>query len=224
MKGKVYILIPAYNESKVISKVISDIKKQGFENIIVIDDGSSDNTYEVAQKSGAKVLRHFINRGKGAAVKTGLQACKILNADYVITMDGDGQHESKDLNLIFNELKSGCDVVLGSRFLRQNEMPLPNRIFNYVANILTYFFYGIKVTDSQSGFRGYNKKALNLIETQSEEYEFDTEVLREISRHNLKFSEVPIMVYYTDYSRSKNRKQGFINGLKTLYNIIIKQL
>lgn len=224
MKDNVYIIIPAYNEGKVIGQVLTDIKKQGFKNIIVVDDGSSDSTYQDAKKSGAVVLRHFINRGKGAAVKTGLEAAKVLKAEYIITMDGDGQHESKDLNLIFNELKSGYDVVLGSRFLKQNKMPLPNRVFNYVANILTYFFYGIQVTDSQSGFRGYNSKALNLIETQSEEYEFDTEVLREISKHDLKFKEVPIKVYYTEYSRSKIRKQGFINGIKTLYNIIIKQL
>ncbi|GIW68022.1 MAG: hypothetical protein KatS3mg096_890 [Candidatus Parcubacteria bacterium] len=222
MKGKVYILIPAYNESKVISKVISDIKKQGFENIIVIDDGSSDNTYEVAQKSGAKVLRHIINRGKGAAVKTGIEYAKLKNASYVITIDGDGQHNPKDIRKIYEKLKEGYEVVLGSRFLnRKNKMPRFNRIANFLANVLTFSIYELYVSDSQSGFRGYNQKAINLIDIQSEDYDFESRVIYEIARHKLKYCEVPIDVFYTEYSLSKTKKQNLINGIKTLMKMLM---
>ena len=224
LKEKVFIVIPAYNEGRVIGKVIRDIKKEGFKNIIVIDDGSKDNTYDKAKKAGALVLRHFLNRGKGAAVKTGLEAAKILGATFTITMDGDGQHDPKDLKTILKKLERGYEVVLGSRFLLRNKIPTKKRLFNLIANIITWFFYGLYVSDSQSGFRGYSKKALELIDTESEEYEFDSEVLREIVRHKLKYCEVPIKVYYTPYSQSKRRKQGFVSGLKTLYNMFIKQL
>ncbi len=219
-----YIVIPAYNEGKVIKQVIQDIKKEGFKDIIVVDDGSEDNTYDIAKQSGATVLKHILNRGKGAAVKTGLEAAKILKADFVITMDADGQHEPKDIKKILKKLRSGYEVVLGSRFLRKNKMPLKNRVFNTIANIITWLFYGLYVSDSQSGFRGYSKKALELIDTESEEYEFDSEVLREIVRHKLKYCEVPVKVYYTTYSQSKSKKQGLISGIKTLYNMLIKQL
>lgn len=222
--GKILIIIPAYNEEKVIGQVIANIKKEGYKNILVVDDGSTDKTSKVARKSGARVLRHFINRGKGAAMKTGLEAAKILKADYVITLDGDGQHEPKDIKKIIKKLKEGYEIVLGSRFLSDNKIPLVKRFANQVANIITLIFYGLYVSDTQSGFRGYSKKALFLIKTESEEYEFDSEIIREIVNNKLKFTEIPIKVYYTTYSQSKTKKQGLMNALTTVYNLLIKNL
>lgn len=218
----VFIIIPAYNEEKMIDKVIEGIKKEGFSNIIVVDDGSTDNTSLVAKKSGAKILRHIINRGKGAAVKTGIEYAKIKKALYVITIDADGQHNPKDIKEILEKLKQGYQVVLGSRFLnKKNKMPFFNRTANFLANFLTFAIYELYVSDSQSGFRGYNKKAINLIDIQSEDYDFESRIIYEISRHKLKFCEVPIDVFYTPYSMSKKNKQNLINGIRTMIKMII---
>jgi len=218
---KIFIVIPAYNEEKVIGKVISDIKKEGYRNIIVVDDGSVDKSSEVAKKEGATVLRHVLNRGKGASTKTGLEYAKLKNADTVVTFDGDGQHNPKDIKKMIKKIIDGYEVVLGSRFLnKKNKMPLFNRMANFFANILVFLVYEFWTSDSQSGFRAYSKKALSLINISSDRYEFDSEVIREIVRHKLKVTEVPIDVFYTSYSLSKKQKQNFINGIKTLIKII----
>ncbi len=219
-KNQVYIIIPAYNEGQVIGSVIDGIKKEGFKNIIVVDDGSTDNTSEIAKRKGCIVLKHIINRGKGAAIKTGLEYVKKINGNFVITIDGDGQHNCKDINKIFDYLQNGYDVVLGSRLLnKKNKMPLFNLIANYFANFITYLLYDIFVSDSQSGFRGYNKRALKLINTNYDQYEIETEILGEIRKNQLKYIEVPIDVFYTKYSKSKKKKQSLVNGFLTFFNL-----
>ena len=222
MSSRIFILLPAYNEEKVIGEVIAGIKKEGFKNIIVVDDGSTDKTFEKAKKEGAIVLRHIINRGKGAAVKTGLEYAKLKNAAIVVTVDADGQHNPKDIKKLVKKVKEGYDVVLGSRFLnKKNKLPLFNRLANFFANILVFLLYGIYVSDSQSGFRAYGERALKYINTSSDQYEFDSEVIREVFYHNLKFAETPIDVFYTSYSLSKKHKQNWYNGVKTLINLIL---
>lgn len=217
-----YLVIPVYNEEKVIVDVITELKKHGFHKIIVVDDGSSDNTFSKAKSTGVIVLRHFINRGKGAAVKTGLEAAKILSADAVATCDGDGQHEPADVEAVMKELSNGYDVVLGSRPFNTREMPLFNFVANYLGNIITWVAYGTWVNDSQSGLRAYSKKALEKMNTQTDRYEYDSEVIKEISVHKLSFCEVPIKIKYTAHSLRKKHKQSALNGLKTFINIIRK--
>jgi glycosyltransferase involved in cell wall biosynthesis len=222
MKEKIVIVIPAYNESPVLAEVISAIKKKGYHNIIVVDDGSSDNTYEVAKGAGVIALKHFLNRGKGAAIKTGLEAAKRLNADIVVTIDGDGQHDPAEIGGMVKKIQEGFDVVLGSRSFKSVQMPLFNKIANYVGNVLTFLIYGLWVQDSQSGFRVFSNKALYKMNTSSDRYEYDTEVIREISQNKLSYVEIPISVRYTEYSKNKHTKQSFYNGLKTLFILIRK--
>jgi UDP-N-acetylglucosamine---dolichyl-phosphate N-acetylglucosaminyltransferase len=221
MNENIWIAIAAYNEEKIISEVISEIKKAGFRNIVVVDDGSADNTREKAESSGATSFRHKINRGKGAATKTAIEATKMLGAEIVITMDGDGQHNPGDiLRLIAPIQKGNFDVVLGTRLKNPKGMPFHKIVANYVGNFFTWYLYGLWVTDSQSGFRAYSRHAIKLIDTRADRYEYDSEVIREIKKHRLKFTEVPITVRYTEYSTSKVQKQSFLNGLKTLYKMI----
>lgn len=219
---KIYILIPAYNEATVITSVIKEVQTAGYRDIIVIDDGSADETYALAGKeAGVIALKHFLNRGKGAAAKTGIEAAKLLGADIVVTIDGDGQHNPSDIAKMLAFIEQGNDVVLGSRLQNPKGMPVWKIAANYFGNFCTLVIYGLWVTDSQSGFRAYSKKAINLIETKTDRYEYDSEVIREIHRNQLKFVETPIEVRYTKYSMSKVHKMNLKNGLKTLVKMII---
>jgi len=222
---KIYIVIPAFNEESVIKSVVSEVRNAGYGNIIIVDDGSSDNTCRHAKEiEGATVLCHRINRGKGAATKTGIEAAKLLGADIIVTMDGDGQHDPKDIEKLINPiLKNQCDVSLGTRMKGDiQKMPRLKIIANWIGNAFTWYLFGLWVSDSQSGFRAYSKSAAEKINTQADRYEYESEVIREIYVYKLKYKEVPIEVRYTDYSMGKFHKQGFINGIKTLYKMIWK--
>jgi glycosyltransferase involved in cell wall biosynthesis len=219
---KIYIVVPAFNESTVIVDVINEIKSAGYQNIIVVDDGSIDDTSQQASKeAGVVAIKHFLNRGKGAAVKTGIEAAKILGADIVVTMDGDGQHNPADIRQMIKLIENGDDVVLGSRLKDPKGMPGYKIIHNQIGNFFVWVIYGLWVTDSQSGFRAYSKKAIDTIETKTDRYEYDSEVIREIFRNKLKYTEIPIEVRYTDYSMSKVHKMNLKNGAKTLIKMII---
>lgn len=219
---KFYILIPAYNEETVICDVIKEVRTAGYENIVVVDDGSSDNTQLAAQKeSGVIALRHSINRGKGAAVKTGIEAAKMLEADVVVTIDGDGQHNPADIAKMLELIEQGNDVVLGSRLKNPKGMPVWKIAANHFGNFCTWAIYGLWVTDSQSGFRAYSRKAIELIDTKTDRYEYDSEVIREIHRNKLQFTETPIEVRYTEYSMNKVHKMNLQNGFKTLVKMMI---
>jgi glycosyltransferase involved in cell wall biosynthesis len=222
--SKIFIVIPAYNEEKVIVSVLEEIRKVGFENIIVVDDGSSDGTFEKAREFlGKNAFRHKINRGKGAATKTGIEAAKILGAEIIVTMDGDGQHDPSDIQkLIAPILSKKFDVVLGTRLKNPAGMPWHKILANKIGNFFTWYLFGLWVTDSQSGFRAYSKKAADLINTKADRYEYDSEVIREIYKYKLGFTEVPITVRYTDYSMGKFQKQNLSNGFKTLYKMFLK--
>ena len=217
----IHIVVPAYNEEQVISEVIREIRAAGKYTIIVVDDGSRDATYRNARVEQVVAIRHKINRGKGAATKTGIIAAKKLGAEIVVTMDGDGQHDPTDIEVLVAPIQSGqCDVVLGCRPKVRGEMPFIKIIANKIGNIVTWLFYGIHVADSQSGFRAYSRFAATIIDTKADKYEYDSKVIREINNNRLSFVEVPIKVRYTEYSMGKPQKQGFINGIKTLIRIV----
>lgn len=215
------IVIPAFNEQSVIKEVIQNIRDYSGDTIIVVNDGSSDDTASRAGEAGVIVLSHKINRGKGAATKTGLEAAKLLDADVIVTMDGDGQHDPKDIaNLIEPILDGQCDVTLGTRPLRSQTMPRHKIIANQVGNLVTWSLYGLRVNDSQSGFRAYSRRAADIINTRADQYNYESEIIREIKEYRLKFLEIPITVHYTQYALTKHHRQDFANGLKTVYKMI----
>ncbi|MEO6077669.1 MAG: glycosyltransferase family 2 protein [Candidatus Andersenbacteria bacterium] len=221
IRPKIMIVIPVYNEGSVIKDVILSVIQAGYDNIVAVDDGSFDNTWEILQKLPITSVQHIINRGKGAATKTGLEAGLVSGADILVTMDGDGQHESEDIQAVIQPiLDKNVDVVLGVRKIDLHEMPLFKKIANYVADKTTYLLYGIHVHDSQSGFRAFSAQAASVIKTRSDAYSYESEVLHEIKRHKLSFCEVPIRARYTAYSTTKLHGQSFTNGLKTLYAMI----
>lgn len=221
----VYIVIPAYNEEKMVGQVVQEVAKEGFTSIIVVDDGSSDATSQAAQAEGAIVIRHRINRGKGAATRTGIEAAVRLGADVVVTMDADGQHNAKEIAHIIQPIMNDrCDVVLGSRQMSGGAMPGHKLIHNKIANTITMLYSGIRVQDSQSGFRAYSRHACSLLDTTSDSYEYESEIIRLIAAHKLSYTEVPISTLYTNYSTSKLHKQDISNGIRTVYKMVWKAL
>ena len=221
-QNAVFVVIPVFNESEVIQSVIDEVLATGPYEIIVVDDGSADQTYQVAKENkNINALRHRINRGKGAAVKTGIAAANLLEADIVVTMDGDGQHDPEDIAALIQPIMNGdCDVVLGSRRTDTGEMPWIKVVANKIGNVVTWLFCGMLVSDSQSGFRAYSHFATRIIDTKADKYEYDSKVIREINNNRLKYTEVPIQVRYTEYSMGKAQKQGFVNGIKTVIRIV----
>ncbi|TXG77896.1 glycosyltransferase family 2 protein [Candidatus Dojkabacteria bacterium] len=212
----VIIALPAYNEASVIQSVIEEIRAASYTRIVIVDDGSRDETWQVAHDAGVTALRHRLNRGKGAATKTAIEAAKLLGADIIVTMDSDGQHNPKDIVRLINPLlENRADVALGTRLMNPVGMPWHKILANWIGNFLTWYIYGLWVTDSQSGFRAYSRRAAELIDTRSDRYDYESEVIRELYLHKLKYVEIPVEVRYTAYSMGKLERQSFINGIKT---------
>lgn len=217
---KPVIVIPVFNEGQVIAAVVKGLQKKGFREIIIVDDGSTDSTWDQCRKLKVYLVHHSLNRGKGAAIQTGIQVAKLLNADTVVTFDGDGQHIADDIKRLLQQLRYH-DVVIGSRFLKRNTIPLIRRFANILGNIITYLVCGIPVTDSQCGLRAYGKNALDSINLDTERYEYDSQVLAEIHRLRLRYIEVPVHVKYTQYSLHKSTKQGVSSGFATLFKLLV---
>lgn len=215
--SKIIVALPAYNEASVLESVIEEIRSAGYPDIVIVDDGSRDNTALVSEQSGATTLRHKLNRGKGAATKTAIEAAKLLGADIIVTMDSDGQHNPHDIQRLIQPILEGqAEVVLGTRLMNPAGMPWHKILANWIGNVLTWYLYGLWVTDSQSGFRAYSRRAATLIHTRSDRYDYESEVIREMYLHRLPFVEVPVEVRYTAYSMGKLERQSFMNGIKTL--------
>jgi len=222
---RLFIIVPAYNESKTIQEVLGRIKQHySAEQIIVIDDGSSDNTYDLVKACGVRVYRHILNRGLGGALGTGLAVAKELQADIAVTLDADGQHDPEEVKRLIAPIEKGeAQCVIGSRLLNHTSgMPFIRRAYNMVGNIITWVIFGVWTTDSQSGFRAFSKYAIDMIDVRTNRMEVSSEFFKEIRAKGLSFKEVPIKAIYTDYSMSKG--QGFFVGIKTVARLILLRL
>jgi len=193
---KIFIVIPAYNEEKRIGKVIEDLKKTKHP-IIVVDDGSEDDTYKVSKKKKVQVFQHRINLGKGAAMKTGAEAAFKLGADAIVFMDSDGQHKAKDLKNFTNALNEGFEIVFGIRS-KASEAPRVRFIGNRLASILISFLFGIYISDLLCGFRALTKKAYKKIVWESRGYAVETEMIIRTAKYKLRHCEVPVSTIYLD--------------------------
>lgn len=204
----VIVIIPAYNEEDNIVNIINSVKKYA-SIVIVIDDGSSDNTYQYAVSAGAKVIRNLQNRGKGSALKKGFQECLRFNPEIVITIDADGQHDAEDIPVLIKPIKDGiADMVIGSRYntVSLREIPLVRGIGLSVISMLNQSLTQINVKDTQSGFRAYNKTILSIIsDYESVGYGAEMELLAEVDRNGLNIMEVPVTIRYKGLGKTSKR-------------------
>lgn len=219
---KTIALIPAYNEDRCIADVIARTRPF-VDEVLVVDDGSSDRTGEAASAQGATVVCHVINRGLGAAIGTGFAAALKRGADVVVTLDADGQHDPSEIPSFLEAIELGADFVIGSRMLtRLDGMPWHRQMATHAGNLVTLVLFGARVTDSQSGYRAFTRDAIRRIDIKTNRMEVSSELISEANRLGLALSEVPIKAIYTEYSLSKG--QSFFVGLKTLAKLILRRL
>jgi len=223
-KSQVYITIPLYNDAKMILKVIKSLKDKGYNNIVVVDDGSKDNGYDVVKKNtDVIVTKHIINRGQGAALQTAMEIAIEKGAKYIVHFDSDGQHDVKDIDHMLNTLIEGkYDIVLGSRFLQENKIPLKKRILLKGGIIFTYILSQIWLTDVHNGLRVMTAETAKKLNLQHDRMEHASEILDKIKVLNLKYTEVPVTIHYTKYSMSKG--QSISNSINIAFKLISSKL
>lgn len=218
MKDKAVGIIPALNEERKIGEVVREALNY-VDSVIVIDDGSTDDTYEEARKAGAYVLRHDTNKGKGVALQNGLEYALKLPYGYFILLDADGQHDPSEIPILLNPLKE-YDVVLGVRDFKK--MPRSNWISNTLSRFFTNYITGLKINDAQCGYRAMRRKALENLNLRTSRFEVEHELLVHHAKNKHKIKEVPVRTIYADEVSSVKALRDIINYIKFASQEIIK--
>lgn len=217
-----WVVIAAYREAPIIRSVVEGLFSY-VERVVVVDDHSRDATGDEAYAGGADVLTHPINRGQGASLRTGTQYALAKGADMIVHFDADGQHLASDIPQFLDALAGGADVALGSRFMKDSNAIPPLRRFVLRCGILfTWLFSGIKLSDTHNGFRAFTRRAASQIIIRENRMAHASEILHEIVRLRLSYSEVPTTILYTVYSKS--RGQSSWNSFSILWRIIWRKL
>ena len=228
----VTIIIPAANEAEKIFNVVRSLIDASYE-VVVIDDGSRDNTVLEAERAGAKVLRHIINRGYGAALSTGNGYALKNNYDMAVHFDADGQHEVEDIKKLTQPIIDGqADVVLGSRFLHPllfeegegGGVPVVRKLLIKSAILFTWLVSGLKLTDAHNGLRALSRPGLAKIDCRQDGMSYASEIIDQIGEHKLRYQEVGVVIKYTDYSMAKgeNNFKKVLLGLRFIWEKIVK--
>jgi len=219
-EGQTIAAMPAYNEEQYIAKTIVGAYRY-VDLVLVIDDGSSDATVEIAQALGALVIRHRTNLGYGGALRTIFSVSRTLGAGALVILDSDGQHSPDDIPALLNGLEEGSDVVIGSRFLdgSKGDIPAYRKVGMKVLDTATQFAGGdLKVSDSQSGFRAYGRRAIEAVHVTGEGMSAGSEILIQAADAGLAISEVPITVRYDIEGTSSENPVS--HGVGVLMNIV----
>ena len=221
MKFKnIYILVPAFNESKVIRKTLEELLLE-FCNVVVVNDGSTDNFTQSTEGLNITVLNHEVNLGVGAAVQTGFEyVCKKPSAYAVITFDADGQHSVHDAVSIAEAInKSSEGIIFGSRFIEHHKnIPFIKRIVLTIIAKITTFVTGVNLTDAHNGLKAYKVNTIKELDLKFSGYSYESELIKEVSLKNISYKEISTDVKYTNYSISKGQKLS--DGLLILEDLL----
>jgi glycosyltransferase involved in cell wall biosynthesis len=204
----VAVLVPAHQEAAVIAATLRALLPLGH-TVVVIDDGSTDDTFAQLQSLPVHYLRHPVNLGQGAALQTGMRYAQRLGVDYVVHFDADGQHEPADIKALLAPLQAGeAEVALGSRFLpggQADGISPGRRLLLRVAIMVNWWMTGVRLSDAHCGLRALTRQAMASIELHQPGMAHATELLSELRRHRLSYCEVPVRVRYDAYSRQKGQ-------------------
>jgi polyprenyl-phospho-N-acetylgalactosaminyl synthase len=219
----VWIVVPAFNEASVIGDVIADIRS-GFDHVVLVDDGSKDNTAEIALRAGAHVVRHPVNLGQGAAIQTGVEYARAQpGARMFATFDADGQHRLKDVVTMIGRLATeDVDMVVGTRFAEpaENKPPLLKRIILRVAAALSPNSRRFGLTDAHNGLRVFNKKVADELNITMSGMSHAGEFITLAVEKDWRVVEEPVEILYTDYSKSKG--QPLLNGVNIIFDGLLR--
>jgi glycosyltransferase involved in cell wall biosynthesis len=219
----IYIIIPCYNESRVIGDVTNALSGEDYE-IVLVDDGSAVDPGSFI-KTPVIILRHEVNLGQGAALQTGIEFALASGAEYIVTFDGDGQHSPADIKNLLEPLINGeADITLASRFLEKgsHNASAGRKLVLKAGTWVNYLFTGLYLTDSHNGLRAMNRKAALAIDLKENRMAHATEFLLSIQRKKLRYKEVPATVRYTDYSRRKG--QSVFNSIRIFFDLVLHKL
>ncbi len=216
---KIFIIIPCYNNSATLVSVINSVKEYG--QIVVVDDGSSDGSNQLAQSQNVEVLTHLVNRGQGAALETGNRYALSHGADIVVHFDADGQHQAGDIPKLIQPIIDGqIDITLGSRFL-SNDSKTPffkKWLILKPAIAFQNLMLSVKLTDAHNGFRALSKNALKKIRITQDGMAHASEIVEQIISHKLRYQEVSVTILYHEFG------QGFGAGLRILRDLLFGRI
>jgi glycosyltransferase involved in cell wall biosynthesis len=219
----VWVVMAAYKEVSAVGVVVNDVRSLGY-SVVVVDDGSADQTSAVARRAGADVVMHPFNLGQGAALQTGIEYALRRNAKYMVTFDADGQHDPDDIMKMLEALiTANADIVCGSRFQGATEnMPSSRKALLKLAVLFTKATTGIKMTDAHNGFRVMTADCAKKIKISQNRMAHASEIISMIASLRLKYTEAPVSVKYTPYSLAKG--QRISGALNILTDLIFKAL
>jgi glycosyltransferase involved in cell wall biosynthesis len=214
--ARTWVVVPAFSEGAMIAPVVKSLVA-AFPNVVVVDDGSADDTSMAALRAGAVVLRHPVNLGQGAALQTGITFALSRGADYIATFDADGQHHASDLSRMLEVLGGNrLDIVLGSRFLGTTEnLPVIRRLVLKTAVWFTNLTSGLRLTDTHNGLRVMTAEAARQLRIVQDRMAHASEIINQVAKLNLKYREVPTTVSYSTYSRNKGQRLGGVFRILT---------
>jgi polyprenyl-phospho-N-acetylgalactosaminyl synthase len=203
----VCVVCAAYNEAATIARVVTDLKRSGYQ-VVVVDDGSTDGTRHVASAADAVVVTHPINLGQGAALQTGIEYALSQGFDIIVTFDADGQHRVSDIPRLIEAL-GRADFALGSRFLgHTNNLPALRRAVLQAATLFTRVTTGLRLTDTHNGLRAMTRRGAAMLRLRQNRMAHASEILAEIAKSGLRYVEVPVTIDYTAYSLAKGQRIG----------------
>jgi polyprenyl-phospho-N-acetylgalactosaminyl synthase len=220
---QLWIVIPAFNEGKVIEDVVAELRS-AYSNVVVVDDCSCDDTSDRAYTGGAIVLRHIVNLGQGAALQTGIDYALAKGAEFIVTFDADGQHRAEDIEVLRAAQRArSADAVIGSRFLGKAEnIPASRVLLLKLAAIYMRFSSGLKMTDAHNGLRLLNRRAATTIRITQNRMSHASEIVNQLGASPLAVVEAPVTVVYTAYSLQKGQKLS--NSINILFEMLISKV
>jgi len=217
--NNVWIVIPALNESKYIKSVIENVKLH-CKNIIIVDDGSVDNTSEICKSLGVNVIRHNSNKGKGVALMTGCEYALSQGANKIVVMDSDGQHDPKEIINIVDKLNH-FNIVFTYR-KRSKKMPIRFKFGNWFLSNVCKILFKVKLIDTQCGYRGFRSNVYGKLKWSSTGYVVESEMIKNVGKNNLSYCEVPIETIYFDNNKGTTVFDGiriFCGMIKLRFNL-----
>jgi polyprenyl-phospho-N-acetylgalactosaminyl synthase len=225
LQSSVFVVVPAYNEGKVITTTLQNLVQAGY-RVVVVDDGSTDGTWSLIGSFPVYLLRHAINLGQGAALQTGITFALENGAEIIVTFDADGQHKIEDIETLIRPLLRGeADVALGSRFLREGDksaIPPVRRLMLRGAVMVNRLATGLWLTDAHNGLRALTAMAARKIHLRENGFAHATEIVDEIGRAGLRYVERPTSITYTGYSKAKGQSTG--NAFNIAVDLLLKGL